>query len=82
MLIASNAAEYASGSQIESSRSGSGLWDEPKNLNDDVLAEAEDRPIDDKVVWCGVTGRWGWEGSGAACVCMHARGFIMPASSR
>jgi hypothetical protein len=41
-------AEYASGSShIESSRSGSGLWDELKNLKDDVLLKAEDRPIDD-----------------------------------
>jgi hypothetical protein len=74
-------AEYGSGScHTESSRSGSGLWDELKNLKDDVLLEAEDRPSDDIVYWRSAEGGCGGcEGTVDAC---NARGFIRFASSR
>ena len=71
-------AEHISGScQTESSRSGSGLCDEPKNLNDDVLAEAEDRPSVDSVVWRDPADR---DGGGTEIVCV-ARGFDIDVSS-
>ena len=71
-------AEHISGScHTESSRSGSGLCAEPKNLNDDVLAEAEDRPSVPSVVWRDPADR---DGGGAEGGCA-ARGFNIVASS-
>jgi hypothetical protein len=61
-------AEYASGScHTESSRSGSGLWDEPKNLKDVVLPEAEDRPSVDIVFWRDDASGIGGVGGRPAC---------------
>ena len=74
-------AEYASGScHTESSQSGSGLWEDPKNLKDDVLLEADDRPSDD-IVFCrgAVGGIGGFDDIVDAC---NVRGFIRFASSR
>ena len=78
VLLASNHRRtYLGLMPTESSRSGSGLCDEPKNLNDDVLAEAEDRPSVDSVVWRDPADR---DGGGTEIVCV-ARGFDIDASS-